>query len=179
MRIENPQSFRENVCKVIEKFFVGKRMEIEKPDAIDKIAINIEKGVYNFAIKEATFRKIVKKWENPFFAQLYLDRLRVIYINLKNPDLLQQIETGELTPNVLAYMTHQEMNPEQWKIMIDRKTKRDESKFAARVEASTDMFTCKKCKSKRCTYYELQTRSADEPATIFITCLDCGKNYKN
>jgi transcription elongation factor S-II len=192
MRIENPQSFRENVCKVIERFFVENKNTCIEPSnttdidkiainnpVVDKIAINIEKGVYNFAIKEATFRKIVKKWENSFFVQLYLDRLRVIYINLKNPELRQQIETGELTANALAYMTHQEMNPEKWKVMIDRKIKRDESKFATRVEASTDMFTCKKCKSKRCTYYELQTRSADEPATIFITCLDCGKNYKN
>jgi len=46
------------------------------------------------------------------------------------------------------------------------------------IQASTDMFTCKKCKSKRTTYYEAQIRSADEPATIFITCIDCGKHWK-
>ena len=57
--------------------------------------------------------------------------------------------------------------------------KRDVSKFNTNTQASTDMFTCRKCKSKRCTYYELQTRSADEPATIFVTCLDCGKNWKS
>ena len=77
-------------------------------------------------------------------------------------------------------MTHQEMNPVRWKESIERKIKRDDSKFNAKVEASTDMFECRnwKCKSKRCTYYEMQTRSADEPATVFITCLDCGKHWK-
>ena len=143
------------------------------------MSVNLEKGIYNFAIKEASNRKIIKKWENPHFAQLYLDRLRSIYINLKNKDLLVHLKNNEITPQVLAFMTHQEMNPERWRILIDQKIKRDANKFTDNIRASTDMFTCKKCKSKRTTYYELQTRSADEPATIFVTCLDCGKMSKH
>lgn len=27
-------------------------------------------------------------------------------------------------------------------------------------------------------YYEKQTRSADEPMTVFGTCLDCGKKWR-
>ena len=75
---------------------------------------------------------------------------------------------------MLAFMTHQEMNAEHWKEFIDKKRKRDANKHSNDMQASTDMFTCKKCRSKNA-YYELQTRSADEPATIFVTCLDCGK----
>ena len=75
-------------------------------------------------------------------------------------------------------MTHQEMNPGRWTALIQQKALRDQSKLTTNIEASTDMYTCKKCKSKRCTYYELQIRSADEPATIFVTCLDCGKHWK-
>jgi transcription elongation factor S-II len=93
---------------------------------------------------------------------------------------LEQINNGEITYQMLADMTHQEMNPERWKLLIEQKIKRDENKYNTNdIQASTDMFTCRKCKSKRCTYYELQTRSADEPATIFVTCLDCGKNMKH
>ena len=148
---------------------------------LDKnLATNIEIGVYMYAYKEAKRKKILKKWDNKKFLQLYLDRLRSIYINLKNPIFLEQINNGEITYQMLAYMTHQEMNPERWKKLIDEKIKRDENKYnTENIQASTDMFTCKKCKSKRCTYYELQTRSADEPATIFVTCLDCGKNMKH
>lgn len=145
----------------------------------EKKSKNLEIGIYKYAIKEATQRKILKKWENRKFLQIYLDRLRSIYLNLKNDNLLQQIMNNEVTPQQLAFMTHQEMNPDRWKILIENKIKRDDSKFNTNLEASTDMFTCKKCKSKRCTYYELQTRSADEPATIFVTCLDCGKNMKH
>ena len=144
-----------------------------------KVAANIEIGVYNYALKEAGQRNIMKQWENPAFQQLYMDRLRSIYLNLKNNQkLVDRIVHGELLPKEVAYMTHQEMDPEHWKEHIDAKMKRDASKYTSRVEATTDMFTCKKCHSKRCSYYEMQTRSADEPTTIFVTCQDCGKHWK-
>ena len=37
-------------------------------------------------------------------------------------------------------------------------------------------FTCNTCKSKKTTYYPLQTRSAEEPMTTFVSCLNCGKH---
>ena len=39
-------------------------------------------------------------------------------------------------------------------------------------------FTCKKCKSKKTTYTQAQTRSADEPMTTFVTCLSCDFRWK-
>ena len=166
-KISNPETFRKNI---VEK--IGEVLEDEKN------SINLAKGVFNYAIKEANSRKIIQKWENPYFAQIYIDRLRSIYVNLKNPELLTLVKSGELAPQTLAFMTHQEMDHEHWRGRIQRKITRDASKFNTNVQASTDMFTCRKCKSKRSTFYELQTRSADEPATIFITCLDCGKQSK-
>ena len=167
--IINPEQFRQKIRRVFQESIQSQN---------EKVATNLEKAIYNYAIKEATQKKLIKKWENPFFCQLYTDRLRTIYQNLRNPAIIQSLQSGELTPQTFAFMTHQEMNPERWAPLILQKTKREASKFNANIEASTDMFTCKKCRSKKCTYYELQTRSADEPATIFVTCLDCGKHWK-
>jgi len=167
LKIPDPEKFRKNIAD---------KLQVIIDD--EKKGINLERGVYNYSIKEANSRKIIKKWENPYFVQIYVDHLRSIYTNLKNPELLTMIGNNEMTPQTLAFMTHQEMNHEHWRGMIDRKIKRDASKFTTNVQASTDMFTCRKCKSKRCTFYEMQIRSADEPATIFVTCLDCGKNFK-
>jgi transcription elongation factor S-II len=169
-KIDKPDQFRQNVRAKLDTI-------VNVSD--HKISINLEKAIYNYTIKEATQRKILKKWDNSLFAQIYIDRLRTIYINLKNTALLEQLRSGDITPMNLAFMTHQEMNPDQWREIIDKKIQRDASKYTNNIQASTDMFTCRKCKSKKCTYYELQTRSADEPATIFVTCLDCGKNWKS
>jgi DNA-directed RNA polymerase subunit M/transcription elongation factor TFIIS len=166
--IQNPQEFRTNISQKINNII---------DDEI--LSINIEKGVFNYSLKEASLKKIIKKWENPRFVQLYIYRLRSIYINLKNKEFLNQIKNNEITVQSVAFMTHQEMNTSRWRELIETKMIRDANKYSNNIQASTDMFTCKKCKSKRCTYYELQTRSADEPATIFITCLDCGKNWKS
>ena len=48
------------------------------------ISKELEIGIYNYSSKEANRLKIIIRWDNPLFTQLYIDRLRSIYINLKN-----------------------------------------------------------------------------------------------
>lgn len=31
---------------------------------------------------------------------------------------------------------------------------------------------------RKTTYYQMQTRSADEPMTTFVTCVNCGNRWK-
>ena len=164
--MENPELFRTNIVKKIAAVFED-----------EKLATNVEKSIYNYTIKEANLRRIVKKWVNTHFLQLYIDRLRSIWTNLKNEDFSAKIKSGEISPEDMVKITHHEMDPEHWKDLIDRKIQRDESKFTNRTQAATDMFKCKKCKGTKCTYYSLQIRSSDEPETIFVTCLDCGCHF--
>ena len=170
-KIHDPDTFRSNIVERLNVILQNK-----------KNSNNLEKGIFNYAIKEATTRKVVKKWDNPYFVEIYVDRLRSIYTNIQNPlifaKVLQQLEKGEIKSQDIAFLNHQEMNPRKWEKMIQEKMKRDKNKFENRMEASTDTFTCGKCRSKRCTYYQQQCRSADEPMTTFVTCLDCDKRWK-
>jgi transcription elongation factor S-II len=100
-----------------------------------------------------------------------------VYNNLK-PEIIKQLEEGSIKAHSIAFMTHQELSPEKWGELIDAKSKRDKNKFEVNIEAATDTFTCRKCRSKRCTYAAVQTRSADEATTLFISCLDCGQRWK-
>jgi transcription elongation factor S-II len=62
---------------------------------------------------------------------------------------------------------------------VTEKTLRDQSADkTSRVKANTTALCCGRCKSKECYFYELQTRSADEPMTVFVTCLDCGHRWR-
>lgn len=140
-------------------------------------SINLEIGIYNYAIKEADRRKIVKKWDNSKFVQIYLDHIKSILMNL-NENIIKQIINKEIKAQNVAFMTHQELCPQKWLKAIEKKAIRDKVKFENKMEATTDTFTCRKCKSNRCSYYLLQTRSADEPMTCYVSCLECGKRWK-
>jgi transcription elongation factor S-II len=166
-KIENPDKFRSNIRDKLNLILEN-----------EKHCLNLEKGIYNYALKEATNRKVLKKWDNPYFVQIYIDRLRSIYNNLSNKELINQIKDGSIKAHTIAFMTHQEMQPDKWKELIAAKTIRDTHKFETNIEASTDTFTCRKCKSKKCTYMQIQTRSADEPMTLYVTCIECGNRWK-
>ena len=165
-KIENIEIFRSNIRKKLDEILNN-----------EKNSSNLEKGIFNYSLKEADQRKIVKKWDNKQFIQIYVDRLRSIMINLKG-DVLKQINEGTIKPHIVAFMTHQELSPERWATMIETKTKRDKNKFETNMSAATDVFTCRKCKGNQCTFYQLQTRSADEPMTTFVTCLICTARFK-
>ena len=166
-KIINPEKFRKNIR---DKFLI--LLESEKK------TINLEKGVFNYSLKEATNRKVVKKWDNPYYIQIYLDRLRSIYLNLSNPVLLELVKNGNITVKTLAFMTHQEMQPNKWEKLIQTKIKKDKYKYDTQQEAMTDTFKCRKCHSNKCSYYQMQTRSADEPMTTFVTCIECANRWK-
>jgi len=164
--IANPDVFRQNIRQKLNSFLQD-----------EKNSSNLEKGIYNFSLKEADSRKVVKKWDNKYFVQIYVDHFRSIYSNLK-PDIIDQVKDGSITPQTVAFMTHQELAPDKWGELIDAKSKRDKNKFEVNIEAATDTFTCRKCRSKKCTYAALQTRSSDEATTLFVTCLECGQRWK-
>jgi len=179
--IPYPDHFRQEIRKRIDTILRSSRSSAsdeEDTPIEDTLSINIEKGIFNWTIQHASKNNIVKKWSNPFFVTLYIDRLRSVYINLKKPEISNAVWTGKMKAQEFAFMTHQEIYPEKWKQLIEDKKVRDKQKYEPNIEASTDNFTCNKCKSKKCTYYQLQTRSADEPMTTFVTCLECGKRWK-
>ena len=105
--------------------------------------------------------------------------MKSLFINLKNnKELIKKIKKKEIKMKDLSFMTHQELHPEKWKTLINAKIKRDKNMTSVNLSAATDEFKCYKCKKSKCTYYQLQTRSADEPMTTFVSCLVCGNRWK-
>ena len=160
-------------------FLFNMKMKLNNIINNDKLSSNMEKGIFNYSLKESNNKKVVKKWDNPYFVQIYTDRMRSIIYNLTKHDiLLEQLKNETIKPQDIAFMTHYEMSPEKWKPMLMVKSVKDKVKFETNIEASTDTFTCRKCRGNKTTYYQLQIRSADEPATTFINCIDCGNKWK-
>lgn len=73
MKVDEPQSFRANLVENLNKIIKNK-----------KLAMNVEKGIFNYTIKTCKNRNIVRKWDNKYFVQIYIDRFKSIYLNI-NP----------------------------------------------------------------------------------------------
>jgi DNA-directed RNA polymerase subunit M/transcription elongation factor TFIIS len=134
---------------------------------------NIEIGVFNFSIQQATEKKMVKQWSNPLFCELYLSKMKSLLYNV-TPELIQSMDQ----PHLVAFKPIHELKLSKWKDMLDRQEKREEHMFSNTLAANTTDFTCFKCKGNKCMYYQLQTRSADEPMTTFVTCVNCENHWK-
>jgi transcription elongation factor S-II len=166
-QVTHPDHFRNTIIASLNKI-------LQNPIK----ARNLEKGIFNKSLDEATTKTIMKSWDNHLFVQLYVDRFKHIYFTLQNVEIVDKITSGVFKAKELAYKTHQELYPEKWDKLVEDKRIRLENKYFPKIEASTDNFTCRKCKSNKCTYYQLQTRSADEPMTTFVTCINCGTRWK-
>ncbi|CDW76467.1 transcription elongation factor a 1 [Stylonychia lemnae] len=118
----------------------------------------------------------------------YQDKARSLVFNLKdsrNPELRVSLMQGILNPTQLVTMDPKEMASSQLKEQRDKIIKdnlnsrrTDWHLENAAAKGNVGFFTCRKCKSKNTTYFQMQTRGADEPMTNFVTCLDCKNQFK-
>jgi len=117
--------------------------------------------------------------------QEYQKRFRMLYMNLRRSEWLRgRVNSGEIEPNTFVRMTAEEFQDPaslQKRIKEEKEYRRREGLDLddGPKGAATDEFKCPGCGTRRCTYYQLQTRSADEPMTTFVTCLDCGRKWRN
>jgi len=114
----------------------------------------------------------------------YIQKFRSLFSNLKdalNDGLRNALFTGDLTAEKLIQMSYEELaNPKLQKERKELKEIQQEARRGDRHmrDATCTMFTCFKCGQNKTTYFQLQTRSADEPMTTFVTCCHCGNHWK-
>ena len=91
--------------------------------------------------------------------------------------------SGEIKPEDLATMDikdmvvqekREEINKEIEKIINAARSDWDEK----HIKVSSGVYKCKKCGGDKTFQREAQTRSADEPMTVFITCATCKNSWK-
>jgi transcription elongation factor S-II len=113
----------------------------------------------------------------------YRNKLRSLILNIKNKNnqpLRTNILNGAITPEKLINMTSAELAPESLKKELEQLHQKNlfDAQGAVEKRAVTDRFVCGKCKQREVSYYQMQTRSADEPLTTFCTCEKCGNRWK-
>jgi len=153
---------------------------INKIDSIVRclpISQLIELGVFEFSINYVKTQDLnyaeIELVYNDKVNELCLN-LDMFDVNIKNKTLLPAILRGEINPQTIAFQKFHHLHPENWKSIIEKNNLRDEILYTVNT---TDEFKCGKCGERKHTYYITQVRSADEPATVFYTCVNCLKTF--
>lgn len=149
----------------------------------ENIVANVEKSIFNWSVKRCRYIGNVPSWENPIFKETYKRKAMTIIFNLKEPrsQLVTRVLSGEVKTKDIANLSPDKLWPTgpyatTMKEIEYRDLVRDNKKG---IETNVrGIFQCGKCKSWKTTYYQMQTRSADEPMTTFVNCVDCGKRWK-
>jgi DNA-directed RNA polymerase subunit M/transcription elongation factor TFIIS len=140
--------------------------------------------IFKATIEEANVKHIFSHWDNQLFQEIYMQRQYKLFSNLHpsspvaNPRLLGRVISCELSMVDLPRLTDMELYPENWKKLQDLQLVKEQRWLEGNKSIATTQFKCNRCHKRECTYYEMQIRSADEPMTKFINCLNCGKRWR-
>jgi len=167
--------------KPLREFVLNRISTLLEISDSDTICINLEKGILNHAIRRFT-NIDVPGWENHKFTNIYKHKFLQLQYNLKNSPVLKNwiINKKVKTKDVID-MRPEDLWPDgPYAQTMEERIIKDLRKayLAQEVKNQEGFFTCVRCKSRKTSYYQLQTRSADEPMTTFVTCLNCDRNWK-
>jgi DNA-directed RNA polymerase subunit M/transcription elongation factor TFIIS len=143
------------------------------------LAKEIEGGVMKRTIEFCLEKNIIPHFMNPIFIKLYKYNAIMNYSHMQQFEhIRRRLLSGDLKGWELPYLSHYEINPEGWRELQELQDRREEKQLEGNKALATDQFKCRACGKRECTYYQMQTRSADEPMTTFINCMNCGNRWK-
>nr|KAJ3422847.1 Transcription elongation factor A protein 1 [Polyrhizophydium stewartii] len=131
--------------------------------------------------------KIIEAVEAAVFAEnkatndKYKARVRTLISNLKtNAKVRDGLLSNKISPERFAVMSIEELMSDDRKAEVERARQESiqDAVSATDNQSETDMFKCGRCGARKTKYYQMQTRSADEPMTTFVTCVNCGNKWK-
>lgn len=161
-------------CRIDDGFVKTTKDYIFEPKAI-----NLEKAIFNWSLKDAKQKEIKPIiFENVNFKRIYLNKCRTIIYNLTFNDQEDYIKNNVKTKDI-PDIDIQRWKPELYTEIHAKMQKKDAQWVANHKDKQhTGIFKCGRCRSKNTVFVSLQTRSADEPMTNFITCLNCNNHWK-
>jgi DNA-directed RNA polymerase subunit M/transcription elongation factor TFIIS len=150
-------------------------------DSFQKIAINIERSIFNYSIIKL---EMGDKLLNDLFKFIYIGKAVVIYRNLdrnhslKNDYLYDKIVSGEINTKDLVHFSPEQMFPEKFAQILEKNKTEIVITGKSEVLDYEGLIKCFKCGSYKVSYYELQQRASDEPSSKICHCTVCSNNFK-
>ena len=140
-----------------------------------KLSPGLEKSLYDYTMSNTSLDEI-KMFKYQIFKQRYNYSLCFIVLNIS--EFETKINNEEITISDIFNKTPIELFPEKWEESFKRKKEEEKFLYETNLVSNSKTAMCFKCKEKNVYVKTKQTRSADEPETIFYTCLTCHNKWK-
>lgn len=140
-----------------------------------KLAPGLEKALYDNTIKATSLNEI-KMFKYQIFKQRYNYGLGFVVLNIS--EFEKKIKKKEITITDIFNKTPTELFPDKWEESFKRKREEEKFLYETQLVSNSKSAICSKCKEKNVFVKTKQTRSADEPETIFYNCLTCHNKWK-
>jgi len=167
IEVEEPQELQELRDKVIS--YLKNKLKNKK------LAPELERAVYENTMRHTSLNEI-KMFKYQIFKHRYNYRLNFIVLNIA--EFEEKFKKKEIQPSDIFNKTPIELFPEKWEESNKRKTEEEKFLYETHLVSNSKTTMCYKCKEKNVYVTCKQTRSADEPETIFYLCLTCGNKWK-
>lgn len=145
--------------------------------------LNLEKSTHNWAVKKTQGLYDTPASDNRYHMDRYKHKFLEIQKNLKCSETFRDgVRAGHIKSESALNMSLVSMWPDG---PYARESERNAEKCSKKEYSIVNeadyigIFKCGKCRQNKTTYYEMQTRSADEPMTVFITCHVCNTTWKS
>jgi DNA-directed RNA polymerase subunit M/transcription elongation factor TFIIS len=168
------------------RIFVREKLSNLFPDSTSA-PINIEKSLFNWAINNCDG---ALSWSNAQLRHTYKQKWVNMWYSLSHPDntiIRRDIMNKKIHCTHIASMEPYEIWPDgpmsqEMANHKEKEKKKETLRLIVKARENDEEYKgfhqCGKCKSWRTSYYQLQTRSADEPMTTFVCCHACEKRWK-
>jgi len=140
-------------------------------------AKEIEKSIIEYTKHECRSREIKElRWSDVGVRRIYIRKSRMLLNNM--PELLEMLRKNETTCWNITSIDHYTIKPDLWMPIIARSENKRTRSLITDSEIRYDgLLKCDACKSWNTRFVTVQTRSADEPMTVFATCMDCSNHW--
>ncbi len=158
-----PEKERKNTVKTLATYFSKNYTE------------DIEEGIYEYTEQYCMSNPRYKLLSQAIYNDM---KKNILYNCEQNNQTIKKIKKDmkkkKFNPYNLAFLRPEELDEDNWMRIIMRKNTTEEK---LNNLPTVTWKPCYRCKCTQYSFYQLQTRSVDEPMTTFYICKQCDKNY--
>ena len=176
---DNSVDIKETYIQYAEKVLDRAKNQLAINSIIENIdlSLKIELSLFEYSLIYC----LNNAYDLKFLKPIYDDKIYNILANLDPNNIIQNktfkknLLNGKINPTEVGFMAPAQLHPNKWEHLVKKKEYKE---WRENSIAYSTAYKCFKCGESKAKVTQAQTRSADEPSSLFISCMVCHNTRK-